>query len=317
MFKNISNMTDKDKNILDIPKFLRDLSDTDSQVKTEVTEKKSKIAWPIDKKETKQEVVEKPKSVKPKVDIQARMQAQTSEYLVDVKDIIDCAIEGIKVETVYDFCKEHNIPGAYCSKLLPECECLRYEYTTSLEARSIKVDERTEEQQDLFEAFECYSAKEMKAFIDIHDQAISDLERWSKVKQGEKKARKPRAMSVERMIKKLQYKKDDSKYKLQSVDPILIPRCQQIWVFNTKTRKLAQYNAISRNGILIKGTTLKDFDTGASVSKTVRKPEQILSKIITTDGKIALRNMWDSIKTLETKANGRINSDTILLKVLK
>jgi len=88
-------------------------------------------------------------------------------------------------------------------------------------------------------------------------------------------------------------------------------------VFNTKTRKLAQYNAISRNGILIKGTTLKDFDTKISVSKTVRKPEQILSKIITTDGKIALRNMWDSIKTLETKANGRINSDTILLKVLK
>jgi len=309
-------MTNKDKDLLDIPKFLRDLSEAESQVKTEVTEKKNKIAWPIETPPA-EKVVEQPKKPKPKVDIQARMQAQTSEYLVDVRDIIDCTIEGIKVESVYDFCKEHNIPGAYCSKLLPECETLKYEYTTSLESRKIKSEERTEEQQDLYEAFECYTAKEMKAFITIHDQAISDIERWSKIKQGEKKARKPRAMSVERMIKKLQYKKQDSKYKLQSIDPILIPRCQQIWVFNTKTRKLAQYNAISRNGILIKGTTLKDFDTGASVSKTVRKPEQILSKIITTDGKIALRNMWDSIKTLETKANGRINSDTILLKVLK
>jgi hypothetical protein len=316
MLKNISNMTNKDKDLLDIPKFLRDLSEAESQVKTEVTEKKNKIAWPIETPPA-EKVVEQPKKPKPKVDIQARMQAQTSEYLVDVRDIIDCTIEGIKVESVYDFCKEHNIPGAYCSKLLPECETLKYEYTTSLESRKIKSEERTEEQQDLYEAFECYTAKEMKAFITIHDQAISDIERWSKIKQGEKKARKPRAMSVERMIKKLQYKKQDSKYKLQSIDPILIPRCQQIWVFNTKTRKLAQYNAISRNGILIKGTTLKDFDTGASVSKTVRKPEQILSKIITTDGKIALRNMWDSIKTLETKANGRINSDTILLKVLK
>jgi len=309
-------MTNKDKDLLDIPKFLRDLSEAESQVKTEVTEKKNKIAWPIETPPA-EKVVEQPKKPKPKVDIQARMQAQTSEYLVDVRDIIDCTIEGIKVESVYDFCKEHNIPGAYCSKLLPECETLKYEYTTSLESRKIKSEERTEEQQDLYEAFECYTAKEMKAFITIHDQAISDIKRWSKIKQGEKKARKPRAMSVERMIKKLQYKKQDSKYKLQSIDPILIPRCQQIWVFNTKTRKLAQYNAISRNGILIKGTTLKDFDTGASVSKTVRKPEQILSKIITTDGKIALRNMWDSIKTLETKANGRINSDTILLKVLK
>ena len=195
------------KDLLDIPQFLRDLSDKDPQVKTEVTEKKSKIAWPIEQSEPVQEVVEKPKSVKPKVDIQARMQAQTSEYLVDVKDIIDCTIEGIKVESVYDFCKEQNIPGAYCSKLIPECEALKSEYTISLEARHIKSEERTEEQQDLYEGFECYSMKEMKNFVAVHDQVISDLERWSKVKQGEKKARKPRAMSVERMIKKLQYKK--------------------------------------------------------------------------------------------------------------
>ena len=92
MLKNISSMTDKDKDLLEIPKFLRDLGQTESQDKTGVTEKKSKIAWPIDKKETEQEVVQKPKAVKPKVDIQARMQAQTTEYLVDIKDIIDCAI---------------------------------------------------------------------------------------------------------------------------------------------------------------------------------------------------------------------------------
>lgn len=307
----------KEKDLLDIPEFLRRLSDKEKQEpKDRLVPLQKGIIWPTETEE-KEIPKEEPKKVKPKVDIQARMQAQTSEYLVDVKDIIDCTIEGIKVESVYDFCKKQNIPGAYCSKLIPECEVLKSEYTISLEARNIKSEERTEEQQDLYEGFECYSMKEMKNFVAVHDQVISDLERWSKVKQGEKKARKPRAMSVERMIKKLQYKKEDNKYKLQSVDPILIPRCQQIWVFNTKTRKLAQYNAISRNGILIKGTTLKDFDTKISVSKTVRKPEQILSKIITTDGKIALRNMWDSIKTVETKANGRINSDTILLKVLK
>jgi len=309
-------MTDKNKDLLEIPKFLRDLSQSDSQAKTEVTEKKNKIAWPIETA-TAEKVVEQPKKAKPKVDIQARMQAQTSEYLVDVRDIIDCMIEGIEVETVYDFCKEQNIPGAYCSKLLPECESLRYEYTTSLQARSIKNDERTEEQQDLYEAYECYNTKQMKGFIAVHDQAISDIERWSKIKQGEKKARKPRAMSVERMIKKLQYKKECNRYKLVSVDPILIPRCQMVWLFNTKTRKLSQYNAMSRNGITVKGTTLKDYDPAVSISKTVRKPETVLPKLHTTDGKVAMRNIWDSIKTTETKGNGRINVDTILFKVLK
>ena len=119
------------------------------------------------------------------------------------------------------------------------------------------------------------------------------------------------------MVKKLQYKQADERYKLQSIDPILIPRCQMVWVFNTKTRKLTQYNAVGRNGIMVKGTTLKDYDTDMSVSKTVRKPDQVLSKLLNTDGKIAMRNIWNTLTTTETKANGRINADTIILKVIK
>ena len=61
----------------------------------------------------------------------------------------------------------------------------------------------------------------------------------------------------------------------------------------------------------------KNYDDKNSVSKTVRKPETILPKLLTIDGKIAMRNIWDSIKTTETKNNGRINKDIILLKVLK
>ena len=156
----------------------------------------------------------------------------------------------------------------------------------------------------------------MNAMIQVFDQAISDIERWAKIKQGEKKARKPRAVSVERMIKKLHFKKTDDRYKLQSIDPILIPRCQMVWVFNTKTRKLTQYNAIGRNGIMVKGTTLKDYDVQNSTSKTVRKPDMVLSKLLNTDGKIAMRNIWNTINTTETKANGRINADTVILKVL-
>ena len=308
-------MTD-DKDLLDIPEFLRRLSDKEKQEpKGESLPLKKEIIWPTETEEETPE--EKPKKVKPKVDIQARMKSQTDEYFVDVRDIIDCTIEGIDVESVYDFCKEQNIPGAYCTKLIDQCEPLRSEYTISLGARTIKQDERTEEQQDLYEAYECYNTNQMKDFIAIHDQAISDLDRLSKIKQGEKKARKPRAMSVERMIKKLQYKKECNKYKLVSIDPILIPRCQLVWVFNTKTRKLTQYHAMGRNGITVKGTTLKDYDPATSVSKTIRKPDTVLTKLHTTDGKIAMRNIWDSINTTETKGNGRINVDTILFKVLK
>jgi hypothetical protein len=315
MLKNISSMNKKDeKELLEIPEFLKKLSQEHPQtekVETVIEEKFVSITN-IQQVETK--VIKK---VKPKIDIQAKIKEHTQNYYIDIKDIIDQHTEGEQAESVYEYCKEHDIALTYCSKLLELVNDYKHEPSVGLEARNVKQDERTEEQQDLYEAYQSFTTKEMQGMISVFDIAVSDIERWGKIKQGEKKARKPRAISVERMVKKLQYKQSDERYKLQSIDPILIPRCQMVWVFNTKTRKLTQYNAVGRNGIMVKGTTLKDYDTDISVSKTVRKPDAILSKLLNTDGKIAMRNIWNTINTTETKANGRINADTVILKVLK
>ena len=303
-----------DKELLDIPDFLKRLrSDEQDNLRAKIETTNTNKIVPITEVEQ-----EAPRTkTRPKVDIQAKIKEHTQNYFLDIREIIDMKINNEQVESVFDFCKENNIAGTYCGKLNDLVEQYKHEPDVGLEARNIKQEDRTEEQQDLYEAYHGYGIKELHQMLTIYDQAIDDIQRWSKIKQGEKKARKPRAISVERMVKKLQYKKADERYKLQSIDPILIPRCQMVWVFNTKTRKLTQYNALGRNGIMVKGTTLKDYDTDISVSKTVRKPDTILSKLLNTDGKIAMRNIWNTINTTETKANGRINADTVILKVLK
>ena len=89
MLKNISSMN-KDKDILDIPAFLRDLSDTDSKDKVIPEQKKEEIVWPTAQPvKDKEKIKEEKKQNKPKVDIQARMKEQSDEYFVDVRDIID------------------------------------------------------------------------------------------------------------------------------------------------------------------------------------------------------------------------------------
>ena len=305
------------KDLLNIPEFLKRLGDTNEKP-TDVKIVKEEIEFST-KPEIKKEEEEKPK--KPKVDIQARMKSQTQDYVIDIRDInyatFDKELHELSIQSIYDYCKEEDIPMAYCSRLIDDVEGFKKEYEWILKIRSIPRSEQTDEEKDLGEGYDLYSNKEMKQMANIQDKAIEQIYRWSKIKQGERKARKPRAISVERMIKKLQYKEEDNRFKIQSIDPILIPRCKMLWVFNTKTRKLSQYNAMGPNGIIIKGTSLKDYDPDISVSKTVRKPETILPKLLTTDGKIAMRNIWSSINTTETKANGRINIDTILFKVLK
>jgi hypothetical protein len=50
------------------------------------------------------------------------------------------------------------------------------------------------------------------------------------------------------------------------------------------------------------------------VAKTLRKPEEQLKEFARA-GKIALRTFIKDIKAVEVKLNGRINEDTLLLKV--
>jgi hypothetical protein len=52
-----------------------------------------------------------------------------------------------------------------------------------------------------------------------------------------------------------------------------------------------------------------------SVCKTAKKPNDVLS-VVATGGKVALRNLLSTIKSKETPLTGRINKETILLKVV-
>jgi hypothetical protein len=87
-------------------------------------------------------------------------------------------------------------------------------------------------------------------------------------------------------------------------------------VYNTKTRKLGCYVADDAGGLSVKGSSLLNFTESKSVSKKLRKPEATLPEVL-KGGKVYLRNALDNIKAVATPLTGRINSDTILLRIVK
>jgi hypothetical protein len=117
----------------------------------------------------------------------------------------------------------------------------------------------------------------------------------------------------EKLVAKLKYSKQDSVLKLVSINPVDIVGAQELWVYNTKTRKLGQYIASNSLGLAVKGTSIENY-TDKSVSKTLRKPDQQLADFMKA-GKVQLRKYMDTIKATETMLNGRINADVLLLKV--
>jgi hypothetical protein len=57
-----------------------------------------------------------------------------------------------------------------------------------------------------------------------------------------------------------------------------------------------------------------NFNENLSICKTLRKPEEKL-KEFKAAGKVQLRKFLDDINATDTKMNGRINEETILLRV--
>lgn len=131
-----------------------------------------------------------------------------------------------------------------------------------------------------------------------------------------KTERKPRARKekpAQQIVSKLKYKKDDTTLDLKSVMPTEIVNALELWVFNSKYRKLQVYRALDNSGLSVRGTTLLNFDPNTSSSKTMRKPEAV--KDLADMPKRSLNAAYKAVKCKEAQPNGRINEECILLKV--
>lgn len=127
--------------------------------------------------------------------------------------------------------------------------------------------------------------------------------------------RMPKPKSASKIVAKMKFKVKDDDFRIASIPPENIVGSQQLWVFNTKTHKLGQYFAEDNSSLSVKGTTIIGFDTKKSSQKTLRKPEKVLTEVLSAS-KIALRKTMDGLTTKGSPLTGRINEDTILLRTL-
>ena len=180
--------------------------------------------------------------------------------------------------------------------------------TELLELASGKADEQ------LKEGYSHRSKKQIKSFIAFLQEIESACNMLMQEAKVNKKPRAKKVVSKDKIIAKLKYKKSDEPLKLVSINPADIIGAQELWIFNSKTRKLGKYVAAEFQELGIKGTTITGFNEIKSVQKTLRKPaEQI--KAFKEAGKVVLRKFLEEINAVDTKMNGRINEEIMLLKV--
>jgi hypothetical protein len=169
---------------------------------------------------------------------------------------------------------------------------------------------------DIKEGFQNLSLKEQRSWIAFYKAMLLDLDRFQ-INKKTTRAAKPRTVKekpAEKLVAKVKYMKEEPTLKLVSVSPHQIIKSQSLWVYNAKYRQLSVYYAATEAGLGVKGTTITNFNETTSVVKKLRKPEVTLQQVLIAS-KVALRRLMDDIKTTSTSAKGRLNEDSILLKV--
>ncbi len=168
----------------------------------------------------------------------------------------------------------------------------------------------------LREAYSNFNKTRLKKFIAYFDQVILDCGKIGEVAKKTKKPRKVKVKTKDQIVGKMKFLDKFDELKLVSVSATDIIGAAQLWVYNTKTRKLGVYHAEHAGGLSVKGSTIMDFAESKSVQKTLRKPAEILPNVLKS-GKVALKTILTDLKTAETTLTGRINGDTILLRTVK
>jgi len=254
----------------------------------------------------KVEVVVDDKPVQP--NIQDRIREKASECIGELEGLLDDYIQSKFTSNPKPYGIMHtlNIKGVHTNRILEHWKRIRAEYDNVL----------TTEDELIKEGYSNFSKTEIKKIVGFCDSVITDA---MKVVNDSIKSRKPRQRkqkSPEQLVSKLKYLDKYEELKLESVTPKDIIGALQLWVYNTKSRKLGCYNAEDASGLSVKGSSILNFNESKSTQKKLRKPEVTLPEVL-KGGKVYLRTALDDIKAVASSLNGRLNTDTILLRITK
>jgi hypothetical protein len=256
---------------------------------------------------------EKKADAKPKVSIQQRMKEQVADLCGTWEGYIDQLMD--QEEGNFDlksFNPYHEMRAYARGVIKPNhAKIIKDDFACQFEEAKELKEWKDEE---IKEAYSYTTPQMRKSLLAFYERINSACDTMIQTGKAQRKPRKPKAVSKEKIVSKLKYQVNDAELGIASVNPTDIIDATEVWVYNTKTRKLGVYKVGGlHTGITAKGTSLQQFDTTKSLQKTLRKPAEQL-KLFKGTAKTRYQKAFDEIKTTDTKMNGRFNEHTIILK---
>ena len=238
---------------------------------------------------------------------QQRLQNKISNTIMqDLLDLEDQWIDGEKASIdVYGLFRKHGLSGSATLPVRQVVEGWLLDYEDAYHKRC----------EQAVEGYSHLKRPELNRRIKECQIMLDDLDRIKSAAKAQRKVKVSKVQSIDKQVAKIKYKKEDTDFKIVSIQPAQIISKTRLYVFNTKYRRLTEYVTFDPKGFIISGTTIKNFDKETSRTITLRKPLDILPEVVRCTPR-QLTKLLDGIKTKPATPNGRINEDTILLRTL-
>ena len=251
---------------------------------------------------TYQEPLKEVEVVTSKPTVRENMEVKVKEFLGELEGALDEQSDF----NLFQNMQNRSIPAAYVPHVMTfvqrKADEFIYVYETEL--------------SDVKEGYSNFGKRKFTAVLKLLSQWKEDLERYGQFKKANKKPRARKVKPAIEQVTKVKYCKVFPELNLTSLNPVELVGASQVWLYNVKYKKLAVYRTESSQGIQVKGTTLQNYDPELCEQKTLRKPQETIKEVLQA-GKVNLRKVLSSLSTKPSPVNGRINEETLILRVIK
>lgn len=174
-----------------------------------------------------------------------------------------------------------------------------------------EISSAIEGEKDWAEAYSYMTKKQMNDYKKYLCRLEESVSSYCNVK---KKTRKPRKKKKSDVLKHFQYMKVSDEMKLASQDPQKIIGADYAVFFNTKNNRLIVLKSKNDEGLKIYRTSVQNFDETESFYMRIANIHTYIDGIMKANKKQTLKYIQD-IKRKPVSTTGRINKDTLILKI--
>jgi len=267
----------------------------------------SLISIVVENQKKEKEAEQESESKASVVSIQERVENYAKILIADLESHIDDFIMGRKSDFIAtEWFSKMNVKPQVAKHIQSYYEPLYQEL----------VDAYAKKNDDLVDAYSYLKKRQLKKYMEFIKSLLAGADNQKTVVKKTRKPRKKKEKPASVLVSKMKYQKTEESLNLTSAAPVGIIGAQQVWTYNTKNRVLTVFNALSPAGLSVKGSTLIGYDEATSKGKKLRKPDVTIPQVL-SGGKIVLKKLLGSLSTKEASVSGRINNQTIVVRILK